>query len=129
MDVALTGPVALAERRLAWLDARQRVLAANVANADTPGFRPSDVAPFAQVLSRRAPGQLATTDARHMGPKGGPLGARPERGAIERTPNGNAVSLDEQALRIAETDQQHALAMGLHRKYLALFRTALGRNA
>ena len=45
----------------------------------------------------------------------------------ERTPNGNAVSLDEQAIRIAETDQAHALAMGLHRKYLGLFRMTLGR--
>jgi flagellar basal-body rod protein FlgB len=47
----------------------------------------------------------------------------------ERTPNGNTVSLDEQAVRMAETDNAHALAMGLHRKYLAMFRTALGRTS
>jgi flagellar basal-body rod protein FlgB len=129
MDVALTGPVALAERRLAWLDARQRVLARNIANADTPGFRPSDLAPFSQTLARQAPGRMQATHPLHLGPVGGPLGARTDRAALERTPNGNAVSLDEQALRVADTDQQHAMAMGLHRKYLALFRTALGRTS
>jgi flagellar basal-body rod protein FlgB len=46
----------------------------------------------------------------------------------ERSPNGNAVSLDQQAMKVAETDQAHALAVGLHRKYLALFRAALGRS-
>jgi flagellar basal-body rod protein FlgB len=127
MDVLGTGPVALAERRLAWLDSRQRLLAQNVANADTPGFRPRDAVPFAQLLARRvgAPG-VAVTDARHIIPAGARAGEVAAR-VTDRTPNGNAVSIEEQALRIAETDQAHALAMGLHRKYLGLFRTALGR--
>lgn len=127
MDLLRIGPVALAERRLAWLDTRQRLLAHNVANADTPGYRPMDAVPFAELMARgtRTP-VVAVTDARHIAP------ARPAQSAVarvaERTPNGNAVSLDEQAVRIAETDQAHALAMGLHRKYLGLFRTALGRT-
>ncbi len=29
--------------RMSWHNARQRVLAENVANADTPGFRPMDL--------------------------------------------------------------------------------------
>ncbi len=122
------GPVALAERRLAWLDGRQRVLAQNVANADTPGYLARDVTPFEAVLSRRtAAATLASTDARHLAPREGGL-ARLDRRTLDVAPNGNAVSLEEQAMKIAETDQAHALAMGLHRKYLALFRTALGRN-
>lgn len=127
MDLLRIGPVALAERRLAWLDMRQRLLAQNVANADTPGYRPRDAVPFAEVLARggRTP-VVAVTHAAHLAP------TRPEHSALarvlERTPNGNAVSLDEQAVRIAETDQAHALAIGLHRKYLAMFRTALGRT-
>lgn len=122
MDLLSTGPIALAERRLAWLDGRQRVLARNVANADTPGFVPRDAAPFGAALAR-----LASTDPRHLAPRGEGL-ARPARGALDVAPNGNAVSLEEQALKVADTDQQHALALGLHRKYLAMFRTALGRG-
>lgn len=124
MDIAQIGPVALAERRLHWLDQRQRVLAQNVAHADTPGYQARDVAPFAQRVGQA----MAATDARHIAAGVTASRARDDRAASERTPNGNGVSLDEQALRIAETDQQHALAMGLHHKYLALFRVALGRT-
>ena len=128
MDPTRNTPVALAERRLAWLDARQRLLSQNVANADTPGYRPSDAVPFREVLQRQRPGAaMVTTDARHITPAGASALAAPDRRASERTPNGNGVSLDEQAVRIAETDQAHALAMGLHRKYVGLFRMALGR--
>ncbi|HEV7456384.1 MAG TPA: flagellar basal body protein [Roseococcus sp.] len=127
MDLLRSGPVALAEQRLHWLDGRQRLLAANIANADTPGYRARDAVPFSEILARRvARPAMAATDARHLMPAGGA-----NRGLVsavsERTPNGNAVSIDEQAIRIAENDQSHAMTMGLHRKYLALFRTALGR--
>ena len=133
MDVIGNGPLAgnpvsLAERRLAWLDVRQKLLARNVANADTPGFRPSDAVPFQAVLARsHAAAGLVMTDARHIMPaRAGSLAVEARR-VTERTPNGNSVSLDEQAVRIAETDQAHALAMGLHRKYIGLFRMTLGR--
>jgi flagellar basal-body rod protein FlgB len=129
MDLTRSGPVALAETRLAWLDARQRVLARNVANSDTPAYRPRDAVPFGTLLSRAVSATaMATTDARHIAPGGAAVQARADRRTSERAPNGNAVSLDEQALKIAETDQAHAVAIGLHRKYLGLFRTALGRG-
>ena len=124
MDISQIGPVALVERRLHWLDQRQRVLAQNVSNADTPGYQARDVAPFARRLGQA----MAATDVRHIGATTVTTRARDDRAASERTPNGNGVSLDEQALRIAQTDQQHALAMSLHSRYLALFRTALGRT-
>lgn len=129
MDLTRNGPIALAESRLAWLDTRQRILARNVANADTPGFRPSDAAPFKEVLQRRRPAAtMVMTDARHIVPRGGAALAVQDQNVVERSRNGNAVSLDDEAVRLAETDQAHALAMGLHRKYLGLFRSALGRN-
>ena len=128
MDLTRSSPISLAESRLAWLDTRQRLLSQNVANADTPGFRSSDAVPFRQVLDRRrASAAMVTTDAAHLTPTRANSLAVQDRRVSERTPNGNAVSLDDQAIRIAETDQAHALAMGLHRKYVGLFRTALGR--
>jgi flagellar basal-body rod protein FlgB len=128
MDPTRSGPIALAESRLRWADRRQQVLAQNIANADTPGFRPGDLRPFAQALTRASAG-LVRTDPRHLPPahsNGGQVVQ--DRRAAERAPNGNAVALDEQALKVAETDSAHALAMGLHRRYLGLFRTALGRQ-
>src|SRR5690242_2037327 len=106
MDSSRTTPIALAERRMAWLEARQRVLAQNIANADTPGYRPHDLRPFAQVLARAGGVGLARTDARHLA-SARDAEARPDRLAAERAPNGNAVALDQQALKVADTDTAH----------------------
>lgn len=129
MDVTRSGPLALAERRIAWLEQRQRVLAQNIANADTPGYQPRDLSPFAQALVRAAP-ELARTQQNHIAPTGSGPGGRPrtDRAAVEVSPDGNAVSLDREALKVAETDQAHALATALHRRWIGMFRTALGRN-
>jgi flagellar basal-body rod protein FlgB len=122
-------PLKLTERRMAWLEARQRVLAGNIANADTPGYQPRDVRSFASVLAGAKGGApMATTNARHLASASDPLLARPDRSAMDTSPNGNAVSLDKEALKVAETDGAHALATTLHRRYLGLFRTALGRS-
>ncbi|RAI57252.1 flagellar basal body rod protein FlgB [Roseicella frigidaeris] len=129
MDPSQSPTLDLAERRLAWLDARQRVLAQNIANADTPGYRPRDLPDFARLLARQggAGVDMARTDARHLG-KAGTDRAVADRHLAEVAPNGNAVSLDVEAMRVADTDNAHALAIGLHRRWLGLFRTALGRG-
>ena len=129
MDVTQSGPIALAERRMRWLERRQGVLSQNIAHADTPGFRPRDLASFAQTLARPSASGMARTDPRHIASaSGADPQARPDRRLVERTPDGNAVALDEQAIRVADTEQAHALAVSLHRRYLGLFRMALGRQ-
>lgn len=123
------GPLALAERRLGWLDRRQSVLAQNIANADTPRYRPRDVTPFARVLAATTPPGLAVTDAAHLaGSRRAVAGTQQDRAVAEATPDGNAVSLDREAMRIAETDTAHALAMAVHRSFMGMFRLALGRQ-
>ena len=52
----------LASQQAKWATVRQRVVANNIANANTNGFIPSDVAPFKEVLSQKA-GGLATTNS------------------------------------------------------------------
>ena len=118
-------PIALAELRLRWLERRQTVLAQNVANADTPGYVARDVSSFATALASSQ--TVTVTDPRHMGGSGsvGDAMALRERRSQDVAPNGNSVSLDEQAIRIADTDQAHALAMNLHRRWIALVRSTL----
>jgi flagellar basal-body rod protein FlgB len=133
MDPTRTAPLILAERRLAWLDARQRVLAQNIANADTPRYQPRDLPDFAKVMgqqggTRQAGLALAQTDPRHLPPGGGTLRARPDRQAMDGAPNGNAVSLDQEAVKVAETDTAHALATNLHKTWLGMFGTAIGKQ-
>jgi flagellar basal-body rod protein FlgB len=128
MDPSRTDPIALAEARLRWLDRRQQVLARNIANADTPGFTPSDLTPFAQHLARAGSVVLAATSPRHIRADPSVATSRPDRRLAEAAPNGNAVSLEEQAVRVAETDTAHALATALRRRFMDMFRTALGRQ-
>ena len=121
-------PIELAEARLRWLDRRQEVLSRNVANADTPNYRARDLTPFSAHLAASGSGGMARTSPLHLAGAGGARqGTRPDP-ATEVSPDGNAVSLDEQAIKVAETDTAHALAMSLHHRWMGMFRTALGRN-
>jgi flagellar basal-body rod protein FlgB len=116
----------LAEQRLAWSERRTEVLAQNIANADTPRWRPRDLKPFAAALLQ--PGvALAQTSPLHLAPPGGgdPAVTQAPRG--EQAPDGNAVSVEAELVKLAETDTGHALVTDLYKKYLGMFRTALGR--
>ncbi len=117
----------LAERRLAWADRRQAVLAQNVANADTPGWRPRDVAPFSATLADAADASLARTDPGHLAGTADPglLAGAPARPA-GRGPDGNAVSLDQELTKVADTDTTQSLVTAIYHTYFGLFRTALG---
>jgi flagellar basal-body rod protein FlgB len=125
MDLTRTSTVALAEQRIGWLEQRQRVLAQNIANADTPGFRPRDIGSFQRSIASAF--AMTRTTGRHLPGAGGSLRAHVDRTTTDRSPNGNAVSLDREALKVADTDTAHALATGLYRRWVGLFRTALGR--
>jgi flagellar basal-body rod protein FlgB len=118
---------ALAERRLAWVDQRQDVLAANIANADTPGWQAKDLKPFAAVLAGAgAAVPLAVTNPKHLtGHQGS--GVATTVAAGERAPDGNAVALDAELGKVADNQATQALVTNLYGKYLSLFNTALGR--
>src|SRR5262249_14141223 len=51
----------LGAQKAQWLSARQTAIAANVANANTPGYRAVDIQPFSAVLDS-SPIELATTN-------------------------------------------------------------------
>lgn len=120
----------LAEQRLNWLDRRQQVLAQNIANADTPGYAPRDLRPFAAELARAGGMELIRTRPGHLGPQAGAaLGARTDRQRPEATLDGNRVALDEQLVKVSDTEIHQGLTSAIYRKYLGLFRTALGRQS
>ena len=119
----------LAEKRLAWTDRRQQVLAQNIANANTPKFQAHDLMPFAAIIARHASAELVQTQPNHIAPPAGPgAGIAPLAKPRERAPDGNAVSLDEELTKIADTETTQELVTNLYKKYLGLFRLALGRT-
>jgi len=117
----------LAEQRLAWTDRRQAVLAQNIANLNTPGWQAKDLRPFAQALVATTVPALARTDPGHLaGTQDTAAQALLVQQSGPRQPDGNAVSLDEQLTKVADTATAQQIATTLYKKYLAMFSMALG---
>ncbi|MBM2575656.1 flagellar biosynthesis protein FlgB [Jannaschia sp. Os4] len=127
MDVALFD---LASRRMEWLAQDQRVVAENVANSDTPGFKARRIEDFAAVLSNAAPSGPATTDAAHIPGLGGAGSARvsEDPAAWATTLDGNSVVLEQQAIRSAQIDGAYGLAATLYKKGHDFIRLAAAGN-
>lgn len=130
--------LAMLKSRMTWLEARQSLLSQNVANADTPGYVARDLKPmdFESALKGVAGGgrfstTLAVTDARHISvtpshPSGFDSGATPD---VEANPVGNSVSLEQEMIKVSDTQAQFQAATNLYSKAVQLMRTAIGRTS
>jgi flagellar basal-body rod protein FlgB len=118
--------------RMHWHQERQRLLAENVANADTPKFQPRDLAPlkFDSTRPGTTPVTLVRTNASHLAGQGGTQRFDHARGgSFEARPSGNAVSLEDEMLKVASNQMDFQAATTLYTRGLGLFRTALGRRS
>jgi flagellar basal-body rod protein FlgB len=119
--------------RMHWHQERQRVLSENVANADTPNFRPRDLTPpkFDPAAPAGAPNvTLARTDAAHLtGSAGGAPSFPANRKLVyEVRPAGNAVNLEDEMMKVAGNQMDYQAATALYGRSLALIKTALGKR-
>lgn len=125
---------AMLTERMTWLNQRQQVLADNIANADTPGYKPKDVEPvdfekLAQNATRKI--ALASTNSRHLVSAAratGPFRVSDQQDYYEMTPSGNAVVLEEQLMKVSQTVMDHRITAGLYAKHMGMIRMALGRT-
>ena len=127
--------MAMLKERMGWLSARQNVLAQNVANADTPGYTARDLKPinFEDILQgtttpSQFQGGMTTTDPRHISLK--PQGssdyndfASPD---VAANPSGNSVSLEQEMIRVSDTQAEYQAASNLYAKALSMMKTAIG---
>lgn len=134
MDPAQPDLLKAIKSRMAWLGQRQAVLARNVANADTPGYRPRDLRAFsvsATPEAPRAPVAMTATAPGHLAGRRrhqGSFAERVDRDPYETAPAGNAVVLEEQMAKLNHTAVSHRLASELYRKHLGMINTAVGRR-
>lgn len=128
--------ISMLKTKMNWHQGRQQVLAENVANADTPGYRAMDLkAPtFQDHLKGPAVSSVSALRthnvhfaARLSAPDSGFQGDESE--GWEITPEGNAVVLEEQMLKVTENQFDYQLASTLYQRSLGLIRMAVGRNA
>lgn len=120
--------------RMHWHQERQRLLAENVSNADTPQYRPRDLAPpqFDRHLARNAPLSLARTEGTHIAAAsqaGGSSRFDASRlGGYDVRPGGNAVNLEDEMIKVAGNQiDYHAVTM-LYQRSLGLLKTAMGKR-
>ncbi len=108
---------------------RQAVITANVANADTPGYRAGDLRPFAETYRAMPTLALRATRPGHMGEQPGtPSHAAVLDRSAEPSPNGNTVSLETELVRGASAKRQHDLSLAIYRTSLDIIRASIGRG-
>ena len=114
-----------------WHQQRQRLLAENVSNADTPNYRPRDlVRPTAESLAAGVKGGLTMvrTSPGHIGLSNGDASFALDRKAPETRPTGNAVNLDDEMLKVAQNQMDYQAATSLYTRSLGLLKTAIGKR-
>ncbi|MGR1580928.1 FlgB family protein [Thalassobius sp. S69A] len=103
---------------------RQALIAQNIANADTPDYKPMDIKPFSEVMnsmngfSSARSGELANTIS----------ALEPYQRASNDSPNGNAVSVEEEMVNAIEARRQHDQALAIYKSALNIMRSSLGRK-
>lgn len=122
--------LALARSLSSYSGARQAVLAENVANADTPGYRARDLPAFAEVWAGSPLNDgLKQTRPEHLGSGDFSIPTQPrivDSGDI--APNGNGVSLEVELVRAADIRSKHNLALSVYSSSLDIIRAAIGRG-
>ena len=103
------------ERALDLVAYRQKLIAGNMANIDTPGYRTRDI-DFRQELARQLQsGEAITPNVQEV------------RNLMER-PDGNNVSIERESMAMAETQLQFREASQLLRREFRLIRLAIGQG-
>jgi flagellar basal-body rod protein FlgB len=118
--------------RMHWHQTRQKLLAENVSNADTPGFQPKDLKVPTFTPSGAVTGGgigVERTDVNHLVGTSGRSGEDSRNARrFEVTPSGNAVSLEDEMLKVAQNQSDFQLAASLYQKSLQMLRIAAGKG-
>ena len=118
--------------RMNWHQERQRLLAENVANAETPKFRPRDLVPLdvrkpapqaggTLPLARTTPGHIVNLAGGTAFPVDGKTG-------YQIRPTGNAVNLEDEMMKVAANQMDYQAATSLYTRSIGLIKTAIGRR-
>ncbi|THD79244.1 MAG: flagellar basal body rod protein FlgB [Phenylobacterium sp.] len=133
MDLSDIPLFAMLKSRMGYLSQRQRVIAENVANANTPGYAPHELKPFsfqAQVQAAAAgPGAIAVTQPGHMLP---PSAAGSSAASFkpvatkdsETTLDGNSVVLEEEMMKMSDARVDYDAAVSFYQKALNMITLA-----
>lgn len=132
-------------KKMDWLEERQKIIAQNISNADTPGYKPLDLKPlgFRELLGSSSskhslnPGAappapsmdgVTTTAKPHIGAEAGTSkehDATRQKQPYETAPAGNSVVIEEQLLKMSENYTDHSFVSNLYQRNINLIKSAL----
>lgn len=121
--------------KMNYLSTQQGLLANNIANADTPEYRPRELTEvdFGAVLQEVTGSKkvrMQRTSEGHIMPGGSIHDPRNAKSRItyEVAPADNAVIIEEQMIKATQTTMDYNLMTNLMRKNVGMIKTALGRQ-
>ena len=121
--------------KMRWHQTRQGLLAENVANAETPGFRGRDLEQydFADRASGFSSASVTTSATQPMhfsvsSSEGSAFGAQ-RMANFEITPEGNGVTLEDEMMKVTTNLMDYQAATSLYQTSIKILRTAMGRQA
>lgn len=122
---SIFAPLRLAERGLSYHLRRQELLTSNVANLQTPGFRPLELR-FRELLDKAS--AMQCTDAKHLRESGASNTADTDDiyqdAVVSPSPDGNAVSMERQMAKLAANSLRYRATTEMLNRRLALLRYA-----
>ncbi|OJU23953.1 MAG: flagellar basal body rod protein FlgB [Nitrobacter sp. 62-13] len=120
--------------RMQWHQERQRVLAENIANSDTPNFKPRDLvepkfdAQGGNASSGATLAMMNTTSGLNIAGSGPASNFDQNRHAgFQTRPAGNAVNLEDQMLKVSANQMDYAAVTSLYSRSLRLLKMAVGK--
>jgi flagellar basal-body rod protein FlgB len=120
--------------KMRWHQARQGLLAENVANAETPGYRGRDLKQY-DYADRIGVGSSASVSTSATQPmhfsvssEGGAFQAQ-RMANFEVTPEGNGITLEDEMMKVTTNMMDFQAATTLYQKSIRILRVAMGKNA
>ncbi len=108
----------LASRNVQWLGESQSLVASNIANANTPGYRARQIAPFS-MQDTGARFELAATNPQHISTSS--VASAPfrthETESPETTLSGNSVNLEQQMVELGNINRSHTMDVNIQRAF------------
>lgn len=120
---------AMAQAMAAHAGSRMGVIARNIANSDTPGFKAQDIPDFAKTWEDSVPRtSMRATRPGHFHDSASAAPMMPQDAPGAASPDGNTVSIETEMVKSVEVRQQHDMALAIYRSTSDIIRTSLGRK-
>lgn len=110
-------------RRNEWLAQRQSLISANIANANTPGYKAKDIESFDDVMRKAMP--MSVTDPQHLsvGDSAG-VARNANTDEAEVLESGNNVSLEEEFLKSSDVSRNYSMNTQIIKAFSRMLQSA-----